>query len=78
MTLQERDEKKKELRAKIKRWPARLKKLATRKDSPLSERAFCIKYKIPVFGFNRAKNLQIEPREKKIEQVESALKAEGV
>lgn len=78
ITVEQRELKRKELRAKVKRWPARLRKLAKRKDSPLSEREFCLKYGLPVQGFNRAKNLRAEPREKKVNAVEAALAAENV
>lgn len=77
-TIEGREAEKKELRAKIKKWPARLKKLARRKDGPLSERAFCLKHGLPVHGFNRAKNQREEPRAKKVAAVEAALEAEGV
>lgn len=78
MNLIEREEKRRELKAKIKKWPSRLRKLAKRKEDPLSERAFCLKHGLPVHSFNRAKNLRAEPREKKVNEVEKALEAEGV
>lgn len=77
-TPAEREAEKKELKAKIKKWPARLKKLANRKEDPLSERAFCLRHNLPVFGFNRAKNGQEEPRAKKVATIEAAFEAEGV
>lgn len=78
MKVIERDAQRLELRAKIMKWPARLKRLAARKVDPLSERQFCLKHEIPYFGFNRIKNQHTEPRPKKVEQVEAALAAEGV
>lgn len=76
--IKEREQRKKANMVKIKRWPARLRKLAKRAENPLSERAFCLKHGIPVYGFNKTKNLKSEPRDKKVEQVETALAAEGV
>lgn len=77
-TLLEREQKKKVKMAKVKKWPSRLRKLAKRADNPLSEAAFCQKHGIPVHDFNRNKNLKSEPRDKRVEQVEAALAAEGV
>jgi len=78
MNVIERDAQRLELRAKIMKWPARLKKLAGRAENPLSERQFCLKHDIPLHGFNRIKNLHNEPRQKKVDQIEAALAAEGV
>lgn len=78
MNVIEREAQRLEMRAKIIKWPLRLKKLAERKDDPLSERQFCIKHEIPVFGFNKIKNQHIEPRPKKVDQIESAFAKEGV
>lgn len=78
MKLEERDALRAEIRAKVGKWPQRLEKLAARKKDPLSERQFCLKHGITLFGFNRIKNGHNEPRQKKVDQVEAALAAEGV
>lgn len=78
MKIAERDALRAKIRAKVAKWPARLEKLANRKDGPLSERQFCLKHGITLFGFNRIKNGHNEPRQKKVDQVEAALAAEGV
>lgn len=77
-TVEQRDAEKRELRAKVKKWPARLRKLKNRKENPLSEGEFCDKYGFPIPGFNRSKNLRHEPRAAKVAAVEKALEAEGV
>lgn len=78
MTPDERKQLRKELDAKIKRWPARLNRLANRKNEPLSESQFCDKYGINKGNFNRAKNFVVEARPKRVNEVEQALAAEGV
>lgn len=77
-TPEQREAEKKELKALIKKWPARLRKLEKRKDDALSERAFCLRHGLPVYGFNRAKNRREEPRKKKVLAVEAAFEKEGV
>lgn len=77
-TLQQRDQLKKEQRAKVKRWPARLAKLKKRAVNPLSEGEFCEKYGFAKAQFNRAKNQAVEPRASKVAKIEAALEAEGV
>lgn len=77
-TLKQRDELKKEQRAKVRRWPARLAKLKKREVNPLSEREFCEKYGLAPAQFNRAKKQVVEPRASKVAAVEAALAAEGV
>ena len=77
-TLKQRDELKKEQRAKVRRWPKRLAKLKKRENDPLSEAEFCDKYGIAKAQFNRAKNQAVEPRASKVAIVEAAFEAEGV
>lgn len=78
MKIAERDALRAQIREKVAKWPARLEKLAKRKEGALSERQFCLKHGITLFGFNRIKNGHNEPRPKKVDQVENALASEGV
>lgn len=65
---------------KIKKWDARIKKLATRKIEPLSEAQFCRKHQITHGRFNRMKNLKDNnlPSDRLINEIENAFKNEGV
>ncbi len=63
-------------------WQGRLDVLASRKQNPLSEMAFCKKYKFDRHVFNKNKKSILTgknfPRDKKIKAVEAAFKKEGV
>lgn len=82
MTLDEKIKQIADLHKKVEKWDDRLRKLATRKNNPLSESAFCDKYKFHKAGLNRnKKSLETGkdfPTKKTIERVEAALKKERV
>lgn len=61
----------------IEKWPQRLKRLES-KDNPLSAAAFCEKYGLSKWQFNRVKNLAKMPSQEYFEKVEKALRKEGV
>ena len=64
--------------AKIKKWPARLQKIASRKTDPLREAAFCRKHEINIYRFNRYKNMKEKslPSDAFMASVDAAFKAE--
>jgi len=63
---------------RVKKWAARIDKLAKRKKNPLKEAEFCRKHKLQIAGFNRSKNGVSFPSPKTIAKVEAAFKAEKV
>ena len=70
----------KDILSKIKKWPARLEKLKTRKEHSMLEAAFCRKYGLNTGRFNRLKNGRDHslPSKKLLNKIEDAFKAEGV
>lgn len=66
--------------AKVKGWDSRLEALKNRKENPLSESVFCDRYGIHKSRFNSLKNGKTTslPSFKIINQIENALKSEGV
>lgn len=76
MTYDERIKAEAERIKLIKKWPARLRKLAARKTDPLSERQFCLRYALDIPAFNRKKNLVNIPRD--ISDIEAAFEKEKV
>ena len=67
---------------KIKKWPARLNKLRSRKKNPMQEAEFCRKHGLPIANFNRNKKSPQTgasfPTAETVERVEKAFEAEGV
>lgn len=62
----------------IDKWPQRLGRLESREIKPLSEAAFCEKYGLSKWQFNRVKNLAKMSSQEYFEKVEKALRKEGV
>lgn len=77
-TPEQRDAEAKANKALIRKWPARLKKLKDRKENPLNERQFCVKYNLGTGCFSRAKNFRVVTRASTVKAVEAALLKEGV
>lgn len=64
--------------ALIKKWPKRLKALASRKEDPLTEGKFCERHGFDPVYFNRMKRLEFVPKTEKTGPVEKAFSEEGV
>lgn len=62
----------------VSKWEYRLAKMANRIKNPMNTKEFCIKYGINREWLCRAKKMNPLPYMRKINQVEEALKSEGV
>ena len=64
--------------ALVSKWESRLAKLANRVDNPMNATVFCLKYGLNRHWLCRVKKMKPLPLWRKINQVENALKSEGV
>lgn len=64
--------------ALVSKWESRLTKLAKRANNPMNATVFCLKHGINRQWLCRAKKMKPLPLWRKINQVEAALKSEGV
>lgn len=78
MTQEEKIKEMQDRLQKVRSWDRRLERLANRRKNPMSQADFCRKYGFHPAGLSRRKNGKEFPTPETVEQIERALKKEGV